>query len=260
MKNFIIVLLAFLPALCLAQKSPKLTLTVKGVSFEMVFVEGGTFQMGATSEQGSDADHDEKPVHPVTLNDFYIGETEVTQGLWKAVMGKNLSSFQRGDNYPVECVTWEDCQVFIKKLNKKTGKTFRLPTEAEWEYAARGGKESKGYKYSGSDDLKTVAWYNENSDYTTYPVRKKSPNELGLYDMSGNVYEWCYDTYDEDYYSKIDINNALVNPVIDTPESYRVLRGGSWYFEARRCRVSDRCGDDYIVRYEFLGLRLVLVP
>lgn len=259
MKRIIIILLTLLPTLCLAQKTSKLTLDVNGVSFNMIFVKGGTFQMGATAEQGDDADHDEKPVLTVKLNDFYIGETEVTQGLWKAIMKKNPSSSSIGNNYPVESVSWDECQTFIEKLNEKTGKNFRLPTEAEWEYAARGGKKSKGYKYSGNDDIKKVAWYDRNSDFSTYLVGKNLPNELGIYDMSGNVYEWCFDGYDEELYSKIVSNEPLDNPFNKEGE-FRVLRGGSWYFEERRCRVSDRCGDDRNVRYDFLGLRLVLEP
>jgi len=152
----------------------------------MVFVEGGTFMMGATSEQESDAFDWEKPAHRVTLSDFYIGKYEVTQAQWKAVMGSNPSYF-KGDNLPVERVSWGDCQEFIRKLNERTGLTFRLPTEAEWDYAARGGNRSRGYKYSGSDDPDEVAWYWDNSGIKTHPVGQKRANELGLYDMSGNV-------------------------------------------------------------------------
>lgn len=180
------------------------TYTVNGVSFDMVSVKGGTFTMGATSEQGSDADSDETPTHKVTLSDYMIGKTEVTQELWQAVMGSNPSNF-KGNNLPVEQVSWDDCQEFIKKLNSLTGLNFRLPTEAEWEYAGRGGKKGKGYKYSGSNDIGSVAWYYENSGNSrlndnnweydklesnncrTHAVATKAPNELGLYDMSGNV-------------------------------------------------------------------------
>ena len=154
----------------------------------MVEVRGGTFTMGATSEQEVDAFGDEKPAHEVTLSDYYIGKTEVTQALWKAVMGNNPSYFE-GENLPVECISWHDCKTFISKLNALTGKNFRMPTEAEWEYAARGGSKSRGYKYSGSNTLDDVAWYSGNSDSETHEVGTKSPNELGLYDMSGNVSE-----------------------------------------------------------------------
>lgn len=160
----------------------------------MVAVEGGTFTMGATSEQGSDARDNEKPAHKVTLSDYYIGQTEVTQALWEAVMGSN-PSYRRGDNLPVEQVSWDDCQEFIQKLNQLTGKQFRLPTEAEWEYAARGRRKSRGYKYAGGNDIGLVAWYSGNSGYETHLVATKQANELGIYDMSGNVWEWCNDWY-----------------------------------------------------------------
>ena len=227
------------------------TFTVAGVSFTMVFVEGGTFTMGATSEQGDDAGDDEKPTHRVTLSDYYIGETEVTQALWQAVMGNNPSYF-KGDNLPVERVSYNDVKEFITKLNQKTGKTFRLPTEAEWEYAARGGKKSKGYKYSGSDNINDVAWYKDNSDDKTHPVKTKRPNELGIYDMSGNVYEWCSDWYGG--YS----SNAQTNPQGPSGGSYRVFRGGSWSNNARRCRASNR--DVVILSFLIgnLGFRLAL--
>ena len=186
--------------------SDKETFTVNGVSFTMIRVNGGTFMMGATDEQGNDALYDEKPAHEVTLSTYMIGETEVTQALWQAVMGSNPSSYNywHKDNpntqNPVERVSWNDCQKFIKKLNKLTGKSFRLPTEAEWEFAARGGNKSKHYKYSGSNTLEEVAWYPGNSGRNSHPVKSKSPNELGIYDMTGNVQEWCEDWYSPDYY------------------------------------------------------------
>ena len=155
----------------------------------MVYVQGGTFMMGATSEQGSDAYDNEKPAHQVTLSSFSIGRYEVTQEEWQAVMGSNPSWF-KGPKRPVENVSWDDCQAFIKKLNEMTGKQFRLPTEAEWEFASRGGIKSQGYKYSGSNNLNSVAWYADNSGNTTHDVGQESPNELGIYDMSGNVWEW----------------------------------------------------------------------
>lgn len=209
------------------------TITVNGVSFTMIKVEGGTFQMGATSEQGGDADSDEKPVHSVTLSDYYIGETEVTQELWEAVMGSKPSKF-KGSQRPVERVSWNDCQGFIKKLNQLTGKNFRLPTEAEWEYAARGGNKSKGYKYSGSNTIGNVAWYDDNSNSQTHNVKTKSPNELGIYDMSGNVWEWCQD-WKGNYNS-----GSQINPTGPSSGSRRVGRGGSWSDDAEGCRVSFR--------------------
>ena len=211
------------------------TFTVGGVSFKMMPVEGGSFTMGSP-DSDTDADDDEKPQHAVTLSSFYMGETEVTQALWKAVMdGANPSNFQ-GDNLPVEKVSWEDCQTFIAKLNQMTGKTFRLPTEAEWEYAARGGSKSYPFTYAGSDYLALVAWYADNSENKTHPVGTKTKNELGLYDMSGNVLEWCNDWYGEDYYS----SSPQTDPTGPATGSYRVYRGGSWNNVAHYCRVSYR--------------------
>lgn len=232
----------------------KETITVNGVSFTMIKVEGGTFLMGATSEQGSDADSDEEPVHRVTLSDYYIGETEVTQELWTAVMGSNPSYF-KGTQRPVEFVCWYDCQDFIRKLNQITGKNFRLPTEAEWEYAARGGNKSKGYKYSGSNTIGNVAWYYDNSSSTIHNVKTKSPNELGIYDMSGNVYEWCQDWYGLGYYA----NSPKRNPKGPSSGSYRVLRGGSWYNNAQNGRVANRRINTPSGRHSSYGFRLILV-
>ena len=228
------------------------TITVNGVSFTMIAVEGGTFSMGATSEQGSDADNDEKPVHSVALSDYYIGETEVTQELWQAVMGSNPSRFGGYPKRPVEQVSWNDCQEFIKKLNQLTGMNFRLPTEAEWEYAARGGNKSKGYKYSGGNTIGNVAWYTDNSGSRTHDVKTKQANELGIYDMSGNVYEWCQDWYGN--YS----SSSQTNPTGPSSGSLRVIRGGSWSISARYCRVSDRCNFYPDFRDDDLGLRLSL--
>ncbi len=215
----------------------------------MVYVEGGIFTMGATSEQGFDAWNDEKPIHQVTLSSYYIGETEVTQALWQAVMGNNPSRF-KGDNLPVEMVSYKDIEEFITKLNQKTGKTFRLPTEAEWEYAARGGNKSKGYKYSGSNNIEDVAWYRDNANKKTHIVKTKQANELGLYDMSGNVWEWCSDRYG--YYS----SSSQTNPKGPNSGSDRVLRGGSWNYDARYCRVSLRYIDNPSIRGSHSGFRL----
>ena len=228
------------------------TFTVNGVAFKMVKVAGGTFQMGATSEQGSDAYDDEYPVHSVTLSDYYIGQTQVTQELWEAVMGSNPSYFTGDNRRPVENVSWNDCQEFIKKLNRFTGKNFRLPTEAEWEYAARGGSKSRGYKYSGSNNPDAVAWYGKNSGYETHPVAQKQSNELGLYDMSGNVWEWCSDRYG-DYSS-----NSQTNPRGASTGSLRVLRGGSLDYLAWYVRVSNRSRYAPGDRYGNFGLRLAL--
>ena len=227
------------------------TITVNGVSFKMIAVKGGTFTMGATSEQGSDAYSWEKPTHRVTLSDFYIGETEVTQALWEAVMGSN-PSWVKGSNLPVECVNWEDCQEFISRLNSLTGKNFSLPTEAEWEYAARGGNKSQGYKYSGSNVIDRVAWYNGNSGSKTHPVKQKQANELGIYDMSGNVCEWCYDW--KGGYS----SSSQINPSGPSTGTNRVLRDGSCFHNAGNCRVSYRNCYTPSTRVSSFGLRLAM--
>ena len=242
--------------------------TVGGVTFKMIAVEGGTFTMGGTSEQGSDAYDSEKPTHSVTLSSYSIGETEVTQALWQAVMGQKptsdgsqwSSTYGLGGNYPAYYVSWNDCQDFIRRLNALTGENFRLPTEAEWEFAARGGNKSWGYKYAGSNNIDNVAWYYNNSyakgenssDYGTHNVATKSPNELGLYDMSGNVWEWCQDWYGS--YS----SGSQTNPTGPSSGSYHVNRGGSWGSLAGSCRVSRRGNYSPDYRINFLGLRLAL--
>lgn len=230
------------------------TITVNGVSFNMVKVEGGTFMMGATDEQISEVAHyNEYPAHQVTLSSYCIGQTEVTQALWQAVMGNNPSSFSSDLNNPVEQVSWNDCQEFISKLNQMTGKTFRLPTEAEWEYAARGGNKSQGYIYAGSNDIDEVAWYSDNNGEYTNLVATKAANELGLYDMSGNVYEWCQDRFG--YYS----SEAQINPTGPSSGNYRIFRGGGWNQPARDCRVSHRYYNIPDGFWYNVGLRLVLV-
>ena len=231
------------------------TIVVNGVKFNMVKIEGGTFSMGeAEVTQEDDVLDWEKPVHNVTLSDYYIGETEVTQELWEAVMGSNPSWFQGDNQRPVEMVSWDDCQKFIKKLNLLTGKEFRLPTEAEWEYAARGGKYSKDYvyKYSGSNNADEVAWYWQNSGRTPHPVKTKKANELGLYDMSGNVYEWCNDRYG--YYQSY----SQTNPTGPSEGEGRVVRGGCWYDSDWFVRVSYRGGSTPDIRFLNYGLRLAL--
>jgi formylglycine-generating enzyme required for sulfatase activity len=233
-----------------AAKEAERTRILQNLINNMVYVEGGTFKMGATSEQKSEAGLDEIPAHKVTLSSFSIGRYEVTQEEWQAVMGSNPSYF-KGSKRPVEEVSWNDCQEFIRRLNAMTGKHFRLPTEAEWEYAARGGNRSQGYKYSGSDNLNSVAWYRDNSGETTHDVGQKSPNELGIYDMSGNVFEWCQDWYWMDYYSF----SPQTNPMGPSSVSSRVFRGGSWHFNAGNCRVSCRDSNPDF-QYGDLGLRL----
>jgi len=256
---------------------------------EMVFVDGGTFRMGCTSEQGSDCKNWEKPEHSVNLNDFYIGKYEVTQAQWKAVMGEdnnpsalwkkaldkdknstanlikdmldadtNPSEFI-GDDLPVQWVSWEEAQEFIAKLNEKTGKNYRLPTEAEWEYAARGGNRSMGYKYSGSDNVNEVAWYKENSGGVVHPVGTKMPNELGIFDMSGNAMEWVSDmaiSYNVAGQKPPYLINSALNLVSFLTANYNTdlirrlpkqgdnlypfVRGGSHAVDATVTRVSYR--------------------
>ena len=230
------------------QDSGDFVLKVKGVEYPMVFVEGGTFKMGSDD---SEAYFWEKPVHQVTLNSYCIGKYEVTQELWEAVMGSNPSHF-KGARRPVEQVSWDDCQVFIRKLNSLTGKNFKLPTEAQWEYAARGGKKSRGYKYSGSNTIGDVAWYDGNSGNKTHDVGTKIPNELGLYDMAGNVWEWCSDWYG-DYSS-----SSQTNPSGPSSGSGRVSRGGGWNYCARHCRISYRDLHSPGRSFSYLGFRLCL--
>lgn len=233
--------------------------TVGGVTFVMVPVEGGTFIMGGTPEQGSDPADRERPVHQVTLSSYSIGQTEVTQALWEAVMGSNPSSF-KDNQLPVESVSWDDCQTFIAALNALTGRAFRLPTEAEWEFAARGGNESEGYKYAGSDYVVNVAWYSYNDTwetkgtgiYGTHRVATRFPNELMLYDMSGNVHEWCNDWYGS-YTSE-----PQTDPTGPATGTSRVYRGGSWYFDEWFCRVSFRNSTAPSYRSYGIGMRLAL--
>jgi formylglycine-generating enzyme required for sulfatase activity len=217
------------------------TYTINGVSFTMKYVEGGTFQMRASPNFSG---------HTMVVSDFCIGETEVTQELWEAVMDSNPSYF-KGDNLPVENVSWNDCQEFIRKLNQLTGKNFRLPKEAEWEYAARGGKKSHGYKYSGSNTIGEVAWYKDNSGNKTHPVRTKSPNELGLYDMSGNVYEWCSEWYSNSW----PMEQKPTNISSGTP---RMMRGGSWDYHAEACQVFYISGWGHDYSTSKYGFRLAL--
>ncbi len=209
----------------------------------MVFVEGGTFQMGS-----SNSESDEKPIHTVTVSSFYMDKTEVTQAEYRKVMGKNPSNFSGCDDCPVEKVSWHDANAYAQKVGK------RLPTEAEWEYAARGGNKSKGYTYSGGNNLDAVGWYDNNSGGKTHPVAQKQPNELGLYDMSGNVWEWCSDWYDKGYYSRSPQND----PQGPNSGKYRVLRGGSWYDSGSSCRVANRNRYDPDGRHDDHGFRLVL--
>ncbi len=227
--------------------------SVGNVSFAMISVEGGTFDLGATPEQGLYAAFDEKPSIQVTVSSFYLAEVPVTQALWTAIMGDNPSHF-KGDNLPVERVSWEDCQEFIKRLNIQTGIKFRLPTEAEWEYAARGGQHSRHHKYSGADDndKSDYLWFKENSQSLSHEVKTKLPNELELYDMNGNISEWCGDWYFNSYAN----NGERVNPKGPSSGVAKVYRGGSWDDKAMNCRVSKRFSMNPIFKNKLVGLRL----
>lgn len=237
---------------------------VKDISFEMMEVTGGSFMMGSE-------EYYEKPIHEVAVNDFLLGKYPVTQALWEAVMGNNQSEF-KGDNRPVEEVSWYDAVAFCNALSELLGKVkvykgsretieidytangFRLPTEAEWEYAARGGKQQEGYTYAGGNDPHLIGWYDENRHHETKPVGLKQPNALGLYDMSGNVWEWCNDWYGEKYYEE----SLSSNPKGPKTGSFRVLRGCSWIFHPHFLRVSNRSSYHPVDRGSSVGFRLCL--
>lgn len=214
-----------------------LQFSVNSITFTMILVEGGVFI---------------RENKKVTLSSYYIGQFQVTQALWKAVMQNNPSEFI-GNNHPVECVSYDTCIIFIRKLNDLTGKHFRLPTEGEWEFAARGGTQSKGYKFSGSNNIEEVAWYEDNSKNTTHPVGQKKANELGIYDMSGNVWECC-----QDWYGNYSLDNQT-NPTGFASGGFRVIRGGSWYSIPSGCTSAYRSNCLPANSHNFLGLRLALV-
>ena len=235
-------------ALAMAPRPDQSTVD-SATGIQMIFVKGGCYQMGDTF---GDGDKDEKPVHNVCVSNFYIGKYEVTQGQWKKVMGSNPSSFSScGDSCPVENVSWNDVQEFIGKLNRQSGKNYRLPAEAEWEYAARSGGKSQ--KYSGGNEVDDVAWYSSNSGSKTHPVGQKQPNSLGIYDMTGNVWEWCNDWYGEKYYGE----SPRDNPQGPSSGSGRVIRGGSWFDNAAYARASYRIRNNLVYRDYDLGFRLV---
>lgn len=245
--------------------TPQPLTPIQNLANNMVLVQGGTFMMG--EEKGFLDFGKDNIAHKVSLSSFGISKYLVTQRLWKAVMGTSATlsnpSYFKGDDLPVEKVSWDDIQTFLQKLNAQTGKQYSLPTEAQWEYAARGGHKSSfdkggqgGFKYAGSNNLNEVAWYYDNSSNKTHPVGQKLPNELGLYDMSGNVWEWCQDWYDADYYKKSPTNN----PTGPTSGSIRVLRGGSCYAYAVHCCIAYRSNGTPAYRNYFVGFRVVFVP
>jgi len=228
-----------------------LDFTESQYGIEMAHVRGGTFLMGCTPEHGDDCYDYEDTVSLVTVSDFYIGKYEVTQAQWEAVMGNNPSVF-KGDNLPVENISWDDAQEFIGKLNAATDREYRLPTEAEWEYAARGGRQTRGYRYSGSNNVEEIAWYDGNSGNRTHPVGTKKANELGIHDMSGNVWEWVSDWVgDHDGAPRKD-------PKGPNEGAFRIIRGGGWGSYARGVRVSNYFNNDPGYHYNILGLRLAL--
>ena len=236
-----------------------------GINMKLIWVEGGEFMMGCTSEQ-SGCDSDEQNVRSVTVDGFYIGMLEVTQAQWEKVMGTSISQQRNkansslslcgvGSDYPMYYVSWEEATEFCRLLSNKTGRTYTLPTEAQWEYAARGGKKNEETKYAGSNMIDAVAWYKDNSDSSTHPCGTKRANTLGIYDMSGNVYEWCKDWYSGSYAS--DNTN---NPTGPSSGFSRVNRGGSWSVSAGKCRVANRYNNSPDYRDSNLGFRVVLIP
>lgn len=241
------------------------TETAWGINMKMIWVEGGDFLMGCTSEQGN-CESDEQNVRRVTVDGFYIGMLEVTQSQWEKVVGTSISQQRNkkgsdyslkgvGPDYPMYYVSWDEAMEFCRLLSNKTGRTYTLPTEAQWEYAARGGNKNEGAKYAGSNMIDAVAWYDSNSANTAHIVGSKRANALGIYDMSGNVWEWCKDWYADSYVS-YDTNN----PVGPSSGSYRVNRGGGWLSNASGCRVANRNYSSPGNRYYDLGFRVVCIP
>jgi len=222
-------------------------------AIEMIHVQGSTYMMGGKSDNDNS-----KPIHPVKLTDFWIGKYPVTQALWQAVMGEN-PAYQQSPTRPVERVSWYDCQAFLTKLNTLSPHIFALPTEAQWEYAARGGKHDEGYVYAGSNDLHAVAWYSENTHYETKPVGLKMPNQLGIYDMTGNVIEWCEDYYEKNFYQKCVDENIINDAKLVIGElAGRVFRGGAYFSPSQACALRNRnLSDAAADRSPGIGLRVV---
>ena len=243
------------------------TETAWDINMKMIWVEGGDFLMGCTSEQGGDCGSNEQNVRRVTVDGFYIGMLEVTQSQWEKVVGTSIyqqwskadfsgsPSRGVGPDYPMYCISWDEAMEFCRLLSNKTGRTYTLPTEAQWEYAARGGNKNEGAKYAGSNMIDAVAWYTDNSGSSTHIVGSKRANALGIYDMSGNVWEWCKDWYASSYVS-YDTNN----PTGPSSGSVRVYRGGGWHCSASGCRVLNRNYDSPDIRDYFLGFRVVCIP
>jgi formylglycine-generating enzyme required for sulfatase activity len=236
---------------------PKDSVFVDPFAAQMVLVRGGTFRMGCDEKIDGDCEKDEQPVHRVTLSDFYIGKYEVTEKQWRTVMRKDASEvfFEDCDDCPVTSVSWNDVQVFLQKLNEKTGKEYRLPTETEWEYAARGGNQNRYFRYSGSNNIDEVAWYDSNSGGKTHTVGTKKTNALGIYDMSGNVSEWCSDRFNVGFYI---LSDGLINPQGPLSGESRVLRGGSWDYKSKDIRVVNRGSGYPDVKVNNWGFRIVL--
>jgi formylglycine-generating enzyme required for sulfatase activity len=270
-KRFVLLLFAviFSVAVFGQENEKNLTFTAKNINFEMVFVEGGTFTMGCTSEQNF-CFGDEKAVHTVELKDYYIGKYQVTQKIWHEVMGRSIrlqlymingkTLNGEGNDFPVYYVNYAECEEFCSQLNKlfskqlPKGYKFCLPTEAQWEYAARGGNQSRSYCYSGSTNIDEIGWYADNSGSTTHKIGMRKPNELGIFDMSGNVFEWCRDWYNDLYY----FNSPSINPTGPDTGRGRVLRGGSWICKLEYCRVSFRHCTSPSNRSFDVGVRLAL--
>lgn len=261
MKHCLPLLVIFLLTACSSENPPSSTIfTVNGVQFKMIYVEGGSFVMGTNDT--IDTYPRERPAHRVTVSSFYIAETEVTQELWQTVMNENPSRHSYYGQLPVENVTWDECQTFISRLNKMTGRRFSLPTEAEWEFAAIGGTKSNGFFFSGSDNPTMIGWIMDNSGNETHGVKEKMPNELGLYDMTGNVWEWCQDWYATDYYTFSPENNPQ-GPDLDPnlpPDSVAChpVRGGGFSTVANRCRNTHRAGVDPAIPGQNYGFRLAM--
>lgn len=228
--------------------------TASEIALHMVKVEGGNYTMGCPDPTGTSCYYWEKPAHNVSITTFYMAKYPVTQKEWRILVGNRPWFSKNCDECPVENVSWYDAQIFINTLNQLSGKNYRLPTEAEWEYAAAGGNRNEGYKYAGNDHIDAVAWYSGNSDKQIHVVGQKQPNQLGLFDMSGNVWQWCSDWFSDTYYNYSETDN----PEGPKRDAYRVCRGGSWWSEARDCRISNRDRYPADARDDDVGFRIAI--